>query len=122
MGIVHHARFFDYFEIARETYMRRRGVDLTTILASGHNIPVSGAEIQFLHPLRFGDAVTVEARIVHLTRARLRFEYQILAESEPASRVEPFAKGWTEHVYTDMRLNLRRLPREFIQRLLSPEQ
>lgn len=121
MGIVHHSRFFDYFEIAREAYLRRRGVDFTVIFASGHNIPLSGAGIQFRHPVRFGDVVSIEACIAHLTRARMRFEYQILAEVHAASSTEVLAVGWTEHVYTDMQLKLHRFPREFIQQLLSPE-
>ena len=119
MGIVHHARCFDYFEAAREAYMRRRLIDFGEVFASGHNLPLVGAEIRFQRPLRFGDLLTVEIRLVDLTRVRLRFEYRIIASPDVVDRAS--ASGWTEHVFTDNQLNLRRFPRELMESLLRPE-
>lgn len=119
IGIVHHSRFFAFFEEARETYLQRRGVDFAAIFRSGYTMPLSGAGVHFLKPLRFAELVIVEARVAHLTRARLRFEYRILRDKSVADSI--LTVGWTEHIYTDMQLRLCRFPRPFIEQLLRPE-
>lgn len=122
MGIVHHARFFDYCEVAREEYIRRRGVEFSEIYRTGLNLPLSEAHLRFERPVRFGAILLVEIRLTHLTRARLRFEYRFLDPSNSTSDERPHASGCTEHVLTDAGLRLQRLPRALIARLLGPEQ
>jgi acyl-CoA thioester hydrolase len=126
MGIVHHSRLFDYFEWAREEYMRRRGVDLKSILQSGHNVPLSEAHIRFQKPVRFGDQLLVEIRLVRLTKVRLRFEYQLFHSASDHilanhTLEEAIASGWTEHVYTNQDLVLRRLPRQLLEQLVKSD-
>lgn len=116
MGIVSHARFFDYFEVAREEYMRRRGVLVDRVFASGYNLPLSQMHVRFDRPARYGDVLTVEIRLAYLSRAQLRFDYRVLAAGES------LAFGWTEHVFTTQDLKLRHIPREFMQQLLSAGQ
>ena len=120
MGIVGHARFFDYFEVAREEYMRRRGVDFDCVFAAGHNLPMAQAQLRFDRPARFGDLLTVEIRLAHLSRARLRFEYHVLAEGG-GTAAGRLAYSWTDHVFTTQDLTLCRIPCDFMQQLLSAE-
>ena len=116
MGIVNHARFLGYFEVARDEYMRRRGIYIEGVFESGNNLPMSQMHLRFDRPARYGDLLTVEIRLAYLSRAQLRFEYRVLAAGES------LASGWTEHVFTTQDLKLRHIPRDFMQQLLSPEQ
>lgn len=118
MGIVNHARFLGYFEIAREEYMRRRGVDFKRVFATEHHLPLSQMYLRFDRPVRFDDLLTVQIRLAHLTRAQLRFEYRVMDSSATA---ESLAFGWTDHVFTTQDLKLHRMPRDLMEQLLSPE-
>jgi acyl-CoA thioester hydrolase len=122
MGIVFHARYFNYFEAGREAYLVRCGVDFRGIFESGHNLPLCAAGLQCRSPARFGDLLEVQVQIDHLTRARLRFGYRIRHATNGAleAATQVVAGGWTEHVFTDAHLNLRRFPRELMAKLLLP--
>lgn len=122
MGIVNHARYFEYFEAARESYVRRRKLPVDEIIASGHGLPLSGAHFQFEKAARYGDEVTVEARVVHLNRARLRFQYRIsVGDAHDGCADDVLVRGWTDHVFTDSQLNLRPFPKSLMDGLLGPE-
>ena len=56
MGIVWHGHYLKYFEIARTALMRRVGMDLAEMNASGCVWPVVTCEVKYLRPLRYGQA------------------------------------------------------------------
>ncbi len=61
MGIVWHGHYLKYFEIARTALMRRAGLDLAEMQASGYAWPVVTCEVKYLRPLRYGQKIRVEA-------------------------------------------------------------
>ncbi|KAJ8134972.1 hypothetical protein OY671_011815 [Metschnikowia pulcherrima] len=61
MGIVWHGHYSKYFEIARTASMRRAGMDLADMHASGCAWPVVTCEVKYLRPLRYGQKIRVGA-------------------------------------------------------------
>ena len=76
MGIVWHGHYLKYFEIARTALMRRAGMDLAEMNASGCVWPVVTCDIKYLRPLRYGQTFRVEATLEDYD-CRLKISYAI---------------------------------------------
>ena len=76
MGIVWHGHYLKYFEIARTALMRRAGMDLADMHASGCVWPVVTCEVKYLRPLRYGQKIRVEAQLDDYD-CRLKISYAI---------------------------------------------
>lgn len=63
MGIVWHGHYLKYFEIARTALLRKAGMDLDSMAATGCAWPVVTCEIKYIKPLRYGQIIRVEAAL-----------------------------------------------------------
>ena len=115
MGVVHHGNYLSYFEAARVEWFRRRGVTSPSWTALGVHLPVVEADVKYRAPARFDDLLIVEARLVELQHASMRFAYRITRGD--ALVVE----GRTRHAAVDMQYKLQRVSSALIASLLSPE-
>ena len=68
MGIVHHASYVVYFEAARVSWLRRRGVTYQAWAAAGIHLPVVDIAIQYKRPAKFDDELIVETTLSQVTR------------------------------------------------------
>lgn len=75
MGIVHHARYFGFFEIARVEWLRKRGVRYADWALAGRHLAVVEASCRYLLPARFDDELIVEVTLCELRAASMRFGY-----------------------------------------------
>jgi len=87
MGIVWHGHYLKYFEIARTALMRRAGMDVTEMQASGCVWPVVTCEVKYIRPLRYGQKVRVEARLEdHDCRLKISYTIRDLEGQERYTR------------------------------------
>ena len=74
-GIVFHANFFVYYDVARVDYLRN--VDGMRFLSpeSGTRSALVHADADFLSPAKFDDELVVRARISAIGRSSITFEF-----------------------------------------------
>jgi acyl-CoA thioester hydrolase len=127
MGIVHHASYVLYFEAARVSWLRRRGVTYQTWATAGIHLPVVDIEIQYKRPAKFDDELIVEATLSKVTAATLTFSYRILrapnAEQAREATSEPtlLTTGHTRLACVDDGHAVRRIPDSMKSVLVLPE-
>ena len=96
MGVVYHANYLVWMEVARVEFCREIGVDYATMEATGGVvIAVVEAHCRYLFPARFGDEI-----IIALTRSEsnaklLKFHYEMRRASDDRKIV----KADTVHLY-----------------------
>ena len=95
MGVVHHANYLVWFELARTRLCERTGWHYAEIEKLGTLLMVTGAELRYLKGARYGDRVTIEAVIDRFGSRALRFAYRVLREGDL------LVTGATEHVWVD---------------------
>jgi acyl-CoA thioester hydrolase len=117
MGIVHHASYAAYFEVARVEWLRRRGVTYASWAERGVHLPVVELSIRYRAPARFDDELDVETSIVDVRAASLRFDYRVVR----AADLTLCAQGSTRLAYVNDRGDLRRLSAEMVEALARPE-
>src|SRR5580658_9359733 len=82
MGVVHHANFLTYFEIGRVEWLRRRGVTYKDWTSRGLFLSVVEATVLYRAPAHFDDTLVVEATLIELRAASLRFAYRLARPSD----------------------------------------
>jgi len=80
MGYLHHAKYFEYFEMGRTELLRLAGVRYRDLEERGVLFVVAKVECRFRRPARYDDVLKLETRIVRQTRARIDHEYKLLRE------------------------------------------
>ena len=118
MGIVHHASYVSYLEVARIEWLRRRGVTYADWAAHGVHLPVIELSIRYRAPARFDEELDVHVSIAEIGAASVRFEYRIVRATDGTVCTE----GSTRLACIDAQLTLRRISPEITQFLHQPEQ
>lgn len=113
MGVVHHAVYPVWFEVARTDYIKSAGMSYAEMEKGGVMLPVAGISCRYRQPARYDDALLIEARISRLTPARIEFEYTVTRKGE----TEVLATGTSSHGFVDAKsfrpLNFKRAMPEF---------
>jgi acyl-CoA thioester hydrolase len=118
MGIVHHASYLTYLEVARIEWLRRRGVTYAQWANAGAHLAVAELTIKYRAPARFDDELDIETTLGQVRAASVRFSYRLLRPSDGALCVE----ASTLLAYIDHTHSLRRLSPEMIDALARSEQ
>ena len=95
MGVVHHAAYLVWFELARTHHCRLSGKSYAEIEAMGYILMVTGAHLRYRRSARYGDTVRILCWLAELGSRMLRFEYEIRRGEELLTR------GATEHVWVE---------------------
>ncbi|HUU81897.1 MAG TPA: thioesterase family protein [Phycisphaerae bacterium] len=80
MGVLHHARYWEYFELARTELLRNRGYRYRDVEAGGVFFVVYKCSCTYKLPIRYDDLVTVRAWVTRQTRTRIDHAYEIIRE------------------------------------------
>jgi acyl-CoA thioester hydrolase len=95
MGVVHHAAYLVWFEVARTRLCAASGRPYADIERSGYFLVVSGAALTYRDGARYGDVVRVTAWVDWVASRALQFGYEV-------RRGEALlADGHTRHVWVD---------------------
>jgi acyl-CoA thioester hydrolase len=77
-GYLHHAKYFEYFEVARTELLRRRGISYRECEEKGVFFVVAKLECRYKGPIRYDDVVTVQVWVERITRTRVDHAYRII--------------------------------------------
>jgi len=96
MGVVHHAAYPVWFEVARTALSHAVGVPYTDWERRGVLLMVGELTCRYRRPARYDDEVTVWVRVKETASRRVVFEYRV---EGPDGTV--LAEGETRHVVVD---------------------
>ena len=82
MGVVYHANYLSFFEIARTELIRLRGVAYSSLEEGGLRLMVTEAAMQYHSPGRYDDVLAITARLSESGPARARFDYEVRRDGE----------------------------------------
>ena len=78
MGIVYHANYLPWFEVARTQLLREQGFPYRQLDADGYRIPVLEVSAKFIRPAVYDDTLTIVATMREKPLLRIRIEYEVL--------------------------------------------
>src|SRR3954468_9433744 len=95
MGVVHHANYIVWFELARTNLCVRAGFHYADVERLGYLLMVTGVEARYHRPARYGDVVQVVCWCERMGSRGLRFAYVVRKAGER------LATGATDHVWIE---------------------
>ncbi len=103
-GVVHHANFFKYFELARVHHLRSLGHEYVDLERDGVILVVNKIACAYRQPARFGDTLDITIRIQRARGARIDHEYLVHRDGLL------LAEGSSTLACIDREGNIQRLP------------
>ncbi len=95
MGVVHHANYLVWFELARTRLCLESGHHYADVEELGFFLMVTRTEARYLRGATYGDTVAVSCWMERLTSRGVRFAYQVRRGEER------LATGATQHVWVE---------------------
>lgn len=95
MGVVHHAAYVVWLELARTALCRETGHHYADIEKLGFLLMVTGVELRYVKPAYYGQVVQVTCRVGRLASRAVRFEYQVTHQGTL------LASAATDHLWVD---------------------
>lgn len=77
MGIVHHSRYYPWFEMARTDFIKKSGITYTEMEKMGVLLPLTETGARYLYGLKYEDEVLVTCKLTKLSVARCEFNYEV---------------------------------------------
>jgi acyl-CoA thioester hydrolase len=81
MGIVYHASYLRYLELARVELIRGAGLPYTDLEARGLALPLTEIAVRYVAPAEYDDIMTIFVGLARLTRVRVEFDYRIVVSA-----------------------------------------
>ena len=111
MGVVHHANYLVWFEVARTELCREAGFHYAEIERQGLLLLVTGARLSYRAGARYGDTVDVACWVDRVASRGVTFAYRVTRDGAL------LATGATEHIWVDA---TDRRPTRFPPALVEP--
>ena len=108
MGVVYHARYLVWLDVARTEHLRRSGMSYRDLEASGLRLAVSDVTVRYRQPARYDDPVRIRCWVRQVASRKVEFGYAV----EHAEDDRLLATASTSLLALDTAMALSRLPDE----------
>lgn len=116
MGVVYHAHYLVWCEMARTEFIRLRGPSYAELERNGVFLAVADASIRYHAPARYDDMVRTEARLAEVRSRTIGFEYTVSRVNDDGTR-DRLATASTTLVALGADSRLRKLPDDLLKML-----
>lgn len=111
MGIVHHSRYYPWFEIARGDFIKGMGISYQRMEKDGIYMPLTETGAKYIEGVCYDEDLIVTCRMSKLTVVRCEFEYEVIRLSD--NKVVTI--GRTAHAFCDTNMKPINLKKKFPQ-------
>ncbi len=118
MGVVYHANYLVWLDVARTEHLRQRGMSYAELEARGYLLAVGEVTVRYLRPARFDEEIRVRCWVRELGSRRLRFAYRV----ERVADDELLVVAETAMLALDADFRLTRLPADVLALLEAHEE
>jgi acyl-CoA thioester hydrolase len=115
MGVVYHARYIVWLDMARTEHLRRAGTTYREMEDAGYRLVVGELQMRYRQPARYDDLVRIRCWVRELASRRVTFGYAI----EMADDGRLLATGSTAMMVLDATMTPARLPENIRVHLLE---
>ena len=106
MEVAHNKHYFEWFEIGRTEFCRKKGIPYKDIEKKGYYLMVAESFCKYKKPLKYDEEILIRVYLREATRKKFVFDYEILSKEKKHIAAE----GYTVHVATDKNAKVTTLP------------
>lgn len=101
MGIVYHANYLVWFEIARSEFLEKLGFPYEQMEEAGYMSPVVDVQLTYTTSLTYGDTAIVRTRVTKVSQVKTEYAYEVYKEGQKIGADKPCCTGKTTHCLVD---------------------
>ena len=109
MGVVYHANYFTWFEVARVALLDELGCPYADLEKADYYLPVLSCRGSFHSPAFFDDRLQVTVKIEKVPLARIEAFYEVKRKGKL------IATGMTKHAFVSGKGRVVRPPEDFVE-------
>jgi acyl-CoA thioester hydrolase len=116
MGVVHHANYLVWMEVARVDYCRAAGFRYRDLEREhGVLLAVTEVDCRYLSPARYDDEIDVMTTLTRVNYRALTFEYEMrsVPSARDGEKPRKIATGHTSHIFLNRDMRPTTLPDKF---------
>ena len=76
-NVVYYANYLKYFEEPRTIYMQEKGYSIVELMQREKYFVVARQEVEYKYPVRYGDVITVDTKVLEISDIKIVFENTI---------------------------------------------
>lgn len=77
MGVVYHANYLVWFEVARSHFIKDLGFDYLELENRGLLFPIREVHIEYYRPCHYGEKIFVETRVIDFNAVKTTYEQTV---------------------------------------------
>ncbi len=124
MGVVYHANYLVWMEVARVDYCRQAGFRYRD-LETQHGILLAVTEVncRYLSPARYDDEIEIETTLSRTHHRAITFQYEmrVVPADGEGGETRRVATGTTNHIFLNREMRPTALPVQFRSMFGIPE-
>ena len=97
MGIMHHSRYYPWFEVARGDFIKQFGGSYRELEESGILMPLTETHSKYIQGLKYDEEAVILCKLAELSVAKCKFEYEVYRISDN----KLVNTGYTKHGCVD---------------------
>lgn len=97
MGVVHHSKYYPWFEVARGEYITKMGMTYKQMEEEGIMMPVLESWCKYINGAKYEDNLIIKTCIEEMNPVKMIFNYNVVREKDD----KIIAKGSTKHAFVD---------------------
>ncbi len=115
MGVAHNKSYFEWFEIARTEYCRRKNIPYKSIEEQGYYLVVVEAFCTYKKPLRYDENFLIRVFLKKITPKKVVFTYELFTKDKK----KLVASGHTVHIVCNAMAKVCDLPPDIVSKIKS---
>ena len=84
MGIVHHSRYYPWFEVGRTEFFTSGGLSYGEMERQGLMLPLVETHCRYIIPAKYEDIVIIKTSIKELSPVKICFSYDVVRKADSA--------------------------------------
>lgn len=113
MGVAHNKQYFEWFEIGRTEFCRKKGFSYKDIEKKGYFLVVAESFCKYKKPLKYDEEILIQVNLREASPRKFVFDYKIFS----LEKGHVAAEGYTVHVPTDKKAKVTPLPQEIYNKI-----
>jgi acyl-CoA thioester hydrolase len=82
MGIVHHSKYYVWFEVARDEFISKLNITYKQIEDMGIMMPLIETHCKYIEGAKYGDEVLIKTSIEQVTGVKVVFKYEVFRAND----------------------------------------
>ncbi len=98
MGVVHHASYWPWLEMARTELLRESGVSYAQLEAEGVFLVIVEVQGKYRRPARYDDVLEIRVKVVDGSPVKIRHQYEVVRVEAGAGPGAPTGEAAKEEL------------------------